>query len=99
MSETEQERIIGRATVEYSEAKKAIAMFRSEFAALGKLLQSIGDSLQGEMQGSVERALHLMSRNEMKWIDAEKLRAALAEFKETQAKFEASRKSLISMGI
>jgi hypothetical protein len=97
MSEADQERVIGRAVLEYSEAKKALSLFRNEFQQLGKILQSIGESLQDEK--SLERALHLVSNNPLKLVDAEKLRQFLVEFKETEAKFRASQKNLQSLGV
>lgn len=96
MSDEDRERVIGRATLEYSEAKKALATLRVQFAQLGETLKSIGESLQPE--GSLERALYLVANNPLKLVDVEKLRQALLEFKETEAKFHATKKTLQSLG-
>ncbi len=100
MSEADQERVIGRVVMEYSEAKKSLALFRNEFRRLGEILKNLGEALQGEgPEGSLERALPLVTNNPMKLVDAEQLRLALVEFKETEAKCRASHKNLQSLGV
>lgn len=92
-SDEDRERVIGRAMLEYSEAKKALATFRVQFAQLGETLKSIGELLQ------LDRALHLVANNSLELVDAAKLRQALVEFKETEAKFQATKKTLQSLGV
>jgi len=97
MSDSDRQRILGEALEAYSESKKSLSLLRNEFQQLGKMLQEIGQSLQDP--ASIKRALHLISNNPMKRIDAQQLRQALVEFEETEARLLASLKNLQSMGI
>jgi hypothetical protein len=47
----------------------------------------------------LDRALHLVANNSLELVDAAKLRQALVEFKETEAKFQATKKTLQSLGV
>jgi hypothetical protein len=96
MSDSDKERIVGKAALEYSAAKTTLAMLRGKFEELGETLKSIGEALLEKE--NFDHAIFLASRK-IELVNAEELQRALQEFAETNARFLVSKKKLHDLGI